>query len=326
MANDTPASTQTRRLGEMLLQDGIISEGQLQEALASKQKDGGFIGKILIDMRYLDEHTLINYLVKQFKIPHISLLDYEIAEDVIKILPKEICLEYNLVPIDKLGKILTIAMVDPLDAEALEKVREAAPEVRIKPILCSWQHFEHVIRNTYPDDFTPPHKQAGQEGTTEVSMESLGLTSRPEKKKKEPKPEPGPAPTDSTRAVARKPPDANEIMDLVDATIQSAMEEAVAHLATSVRAYVQASDGELPVSAGDLAARVRTAIGEAAETAGSGIVQETKTAIEQAGKSASEISALELSQMVDSSIRRALSGMTSDVIAAAARDFAAKAK
>jgi chromosomal replication initiator protein DnaA len=153
-----------KRLGDMLLEEGVITRAQLEEALARKEQDGAFIGKALVELGFIDQKTLMSFLVKQCKIPHISLLDYEVNSELLKLVPKELCLTYHLIPIDKLGKILTVAMADPLDEVALEELRACCPELRIKPILCDWDHFVVVARRLFTDD-------AG--GLQELTAESL---------------------------------------------------------------------------------------------------------------------------------------------------------
>lgn len=303
----------------MLMDEGIITEDQLREALDKKKTEGGFLGKLLIDMGFLDEHTLINFLVKQFKIPHINLMDYEIAQDVLRLLPKEVCIEYNLVPIDKLGKILTIAMVDPLDVGALDKVRDACPDVRIKPILCSWRHFEHVMRDAYPDDFKQEAQPPADDSS--LSMESLGLSGAKSPKKKAAQPK-EPAPPPATAWGPAEPPSAEAIHALVDETLHGAIGQAVEHIADRVRDYVSAGNGEFPVTGIELAARVRTAIAEASELSGATVLQATKQALDEAGKDAGELSVLELSHVLQNSMRRALQGATSEILEATARSMA----
>ncbi len=161
-----PNQRSSKRLGEILVEEGVITPAQLDEALALKKTRGGFLGAILVEMRYISQDTLISFLVKQCKIPHLSLLDYHISEEVLAVIPKETCLRYGLLPIDKLGRILTVAMTDPLDIEALEKVREACPDLRIKPILCSPQHFEMVTARCF---------DAKLPGAEVVTAASLGL-------------------------------------------------------------------------------------------------------------------------------------------------------
>lgn len=146
------ASGQTgslKRLGEILVDDGIITTAQLEHALRVQREKQGFLGQILVDLDYVTQDQIVSTLVRQCKIPHLSLRDYEIGKDVLEIIPQEMCLKLHLLPIDKLGRILTIAMVDPLDINALEEVRSNFPDLRIKPILCNWEHFRLVASRAF---------------------------------------------------------------------------------------------------------------------------------------------------------------------------------
>ena len=138
-----------KKLGEILLEERLVSQEKLNEALAIQKVKGGFLGQILVEMGLVTQQAMSSCLVRQCKIPHLSLQDYEIGEDVLKLLPQEVCLRYYLLPIDKMGRILTLAMVDPLDAEALEDVRRLCPDLRIKPILCDWLHFQVVAAKVF---------------------------------------------------------------------------------------------------------------------------------------------------------------------------------
>lgn len=138
-----------KRLGRILVEEGKITDKQLVEALQIQAAKGGFLGQILVDLKYVCQQTVVASLVKQCKIPHLNLLDYEISKDILQIIPKDICLKHNLLPIDRLGKILTVAMVNPLDTAALEEVRSLCPDLRVKPILCEWQHFNTVCGRIY---------------------------------------------------------------------------------------------------------------------------------------------------------------------------------
>ena len=138
-----------RSLAEVLLEQGHISKGQLDEAMAIQKTSGGFLGQILVDLKYFNENSLITFLAKQCKIPHLSLLDYLIDPALLSLIPESVCLEYQLLPIDKLAKNLTVAMVNPLDAKALEKIRELHPDLRIKPILCAYSHYQVVVRKIF---------------------------------------------------------------------------------------------------------------------------------------------------------------------------------
>lgn len=161
----TPPSTQSApspqsphlagRLGEILVNHGLITKAQLHEALAKKQAEYSFLGQALVELRYIDERTLTTFLVKQCKIPHINLLDYQISEKVAALVPLDLCRKHHIVPVDLMGRMLTIAMVDPLDTAALNAVQELHPQLRIKPILCEWRHFDAVLKKIYPDEGKP---------------------------------------------------------------------------------------------------------------------------------------------------------------------------
>ncbi len=149
-AEDVSSKGRMARLGEILLEERIITPKQLEEGLAKKREVGGFLGQALVDLGHIDQDTLTLILVKQCKIPHLNLHEYSIGNEVLALMPRELCGKYHVLPVDKMGKILTIAMVDPLDVDALTAVRAAFPDLRIKPILCDWSHFHEVFQRMQP--------------------------------------------------------------------------------------------------------------------------------------------------------------------------------
>lgn len=133
-------------LPQALLAQGKVNREDMQRAVKRAAETGLFIGDILVEEGVLDEEALLTFLAKYCKIPHLSLLDYLIDESLFSLIPQEICLEYHVLPIDRMGRNLTVAMVNPLDAAALDAIRERCPGLRVKPILCASRHFETVIR------------------------------------------------------------------------------------------------------------------------------------------------------------------------------------
>lgn len=210
------AKSSTKRIGRILIEDGAITQEDLDKALAVQAQKGGFIGQILLELGLVKQETIVSSLVKQCKIPHLSLLDYEISKDVLQLIPKEICLEHGLLPIDKLGRILTVAMINPLDVEALEEIRALCPDLRIKPILCDYQHFMTVTNRLFG---TPVSS------SSEVDMKSFGLG--PAKPKAEPPPFPQGAPAPA------KPAAPSASNDAVDAALMAAVSEVIKEAGTS---------------------------------------------------------------------------------------------
>lgn len=169
------AHASAKSLPAILLEQGKASREQLERALAIQKETGAFLGEILVEEGILDEKSLLSFLAKFCKIPHLSLLDYLIDADVAALVPREICLEYRLIPIDKLGRNLTIAMVNPLNTRALEVVQAHCPDLSIKPILCAHKHFETVVAKVFGNAPTPG-------GGMDLSMSSFGIKLSPAEK------------------------------------------------------------------------------------------------------------------------------------------------
>lgn len=171
-------------LPEMLLAHANVTREQLQQALEVQRKSGEFIGEILVNLGALDENSLVAFLAKYCKIPHLSLLDYLIDESLLELVPPEFCLRYRLVPIDKMGRNLTVAMVNPLDSLAMGSLQERCPDLRIKPILCTTKHFDAVtgrlfdrksVQQNYPRE-TEASPEEKKPIAASVPPESLPVT------------------------------------------------------------------------------------------------------------------------------------------------------
>ncbi len=148
-AAESGRAKDTKRLGELLMAERIITAAQFAEAAREQSETGGYIGQILVKKGFATDQAISEYLVRQLKIPRLCLLDYDINDKVLRQIPEDVCLRLRLMPIDRLGRILTVAMVDPLDKGALEEVQLLCPDVRIKPILCDWDHFEIVSKRLF---------------------------------------------------------------------------------------------------------------------------------------------------------------------------------
>ncbi len=140
-----------RKLGELLIREEVITRQQLEDALQEKQSGNEFLGEVLVRSNYITEDELIGFLVRQCRIPHLKLSNFQVSSEVSELIPPEICNEHKLLPIDKLGTLLTVAMVNPIDVEALEKVKNNV-KLRIKPILCSLADFRNLYDKIYSSE------------------------------------------------------------------------------------------------------------------------------------------------------------------------------
>lgn len=126
-----------RMLGEILVEDGLLTSDQLKEALAVQEEKGGLIGQVLIGKKFIDEDILIGALGKQFKIPYLPLKNYSINPDMAHVLKADFCHENVLVAFDLDSKKIYLAISDPLNKEAIDQaaaMTERAPQIFISKI------------------------------------------------------------------------------------------------------------------------------------------------------------------------------------------------
>lgn len=107
-------------LGDLLVQGGIITREQLEEALAVQKDRGGLIGEILVALGFSKEEDIAQALTVQYGFPYLPLANYEINPDVIKVIPAHVARQYVFIPVDKIGNNFTIAMSNPLNHQAIE--------------------------------------------------------------------------------------------------------------------------------------------------------------------------------------------------------------
>ena len=111
-----------KQLGELLIQRNIINQRQLEKALAAQKERGGLIGEILVELGFSKEEDIAQALTAQYGFPYLPLSNYEINPEVLNIIPDRVARQYMLLPIDKIGNNLTVAMSNPLNIEAIEDV------------------------------------------------------------------------------------------------------------------------------------------------------------------------------------------------------------
>ncbi len=111
------------RLGQMLVNAKLITEEQLKQALATQQRDGGRLGTNLVKMGFIDEDELVAFLSKQYGIPSVSLSEMDVDPNLCKLIPSDVVQKYQIMPINRTGATITIAMVDPSNVFALDDVK-----------------------------------------------------------------------------------------------------------------------------------------------------------------------------------------------------------
>ncbi|MDD5730024.1 MAG: hypothetical protein PHN57_02735 [Candidatus Omnitrophica bacterium] len=111
-----------KQLGEVLIEHGIINEHNLEKALSVQKERGGLIGEILVELGFAKEEDIAQALTVQYGFPYLPLANYEISADIVNVVPARVAKQYLLIPIDKIGNNLTLAMSNPLNVQAVEDV------------------------------------------------------------------------------------------------------------------------------------------------------------------------------------------------------------
>ena len=112
----------SKQLGQLLIERKVITEKQLGHALEVQKEKGGLIGQILVGLGYASEEAIAQAITAQYGFPYLPLENYQIDGDIVKIVPKNVASQYCLIPVDKIGNNLTIAMSDPLNTLAVEDI------------------------------------------------------------------------------------------------------------------------------------------------------------------------------------------------------------
>ncbi|MGE5750727.1 MAG: type IV-A pilus assembly ATPase PilB [Nitrospirota bacterium] len=111
------------RLGAMLVSSGLITDEQLKKALAAQKAQGGRLGSILVKQGFVQEDKLMTFLSKQYGVPYVDLNKFEINPAVIKHIPADVAQKYRIMPINRTGSTITIAMVDPSNIFAIDDIK-----------------------------------------------------------------------------------------------------------------------------------------------------------------------------------------------------------
>jgi type IV pilus assembly protein PilB len=138
----------TKQLGELLLERGIINEEQLNKALKAQKERGGLIGQVLVALGYAKEEEIAQALTVQYGFPYLPLECYEINIEAMKLIPQNVSEQYNLIAIDKIGDLLTIAMSNPLNTQAVEDI-ELLAKCKVQVFVSTMTDVGNAINKYY---------------------------------------------------------------------------------------------------------------------------------------------------------------------------------
>ena len=156
-------------LGQMLVQDGILTDEQVATALDRQRRTKERLGQVLIDMHLIDEEVLLKYLGAQFRKEPITRQELGALDlDVVKLIPEEVARQHRVIAAERNGRRLIVATADPLNVVAIDDLRRATGleiDFRIGPGAA----IQEAIDRTY-------RRMISTEGIDEALRQDLGLS------------------------------------------------------------------------------------------------------------------------------------------------------
>ena len=140
-----------RLIGEILVERGLITPLQLQQALAVQKGDRShpYLGEVLTNLGYVTEIDIVIGLVVQCNLPYIAVTKHIIDKDVARLIPADVARRDRLVPLEKIGNILSVVMQNPLDEKMRHDV-ESLTGCRIATFISTRSEIDQALARLYP--------------------------------------------------------------------------------------------------------------------------------------------------------------------------------
>jgi len=136
------------RIGEELVEAGLVTLDQVEAALRLQREKGGKTVENLVALGFLSVDGFVQFQKARPGMPSLDLANYSLPKEVIRLVPREFAVQHHLVPIDKMGRALTVGMSYPLDQPALDAL-EKLTGLRPRPVLCSMDDIRAAIEKYY---------------------------------------------------------------------------------------------------------------------------------------------------------------------------------
>ena len=135
-------------IGQILIELGIITSNQLTRALEIQKKEKKLLGSILVNLGYAREKDIVKALIVQYGFPYIAINRYEINQEILSLIPKDIARISHVIPLDRVGNVLSVVMADPLNESLIAKLAKMT-RYKIMPFIATRSEIDQVIAKAY---------------------------------------------------------------------------------------------------------------------------------------------------------------------------------
>ena len=170
------------RLGDLFVREGLVTEQQLQEALAESKTGGTRIGYALVKLGFVAEEELTRMLARQYRVPAVDLDKVSVDEKILKLIKPEVAHKHLVLPLRRVGKMLTVAMTNPTDFSAIDDLKFTT-KLDIEPVIVGEftlrkhldKYYGSTEEQTLPDltDFGEEDVEVVEETQDDVSAAAL---------------------------------------------------------------------------------------------------------------------------------------------------------
>ena len=138
----------TNRLGELLVREKLISLQQLRRAQDEQRKSGQNLGYTLQKLGFISDGEITNFLSSQYRLPAINLDEYEIDNEIIKLVSRDVCEKHKIIPVSRSGQSLIVAMADPTNLHAIDDIKFLT-NYNVEPVVASETSVSNAIERYY---------------------------------------------------------------------------------------------------------------------------------------------------------------------------------
>ncbi len=135
-------------MGELLIKRNYITPDQLKRALDEQKLKGGRLESNLVRLGYVKEDELLSFLSAQYRVPSVKISKMEINPNVIKLIPSSISKKYFIIPINRMGPKLTLAMADPSNIVVIDEIKFMTG-FNVEPVVASETEIVDAIKKYY---------------------------------------------------------------------------------------------------------------------------------------------------------------------------------
>jgi type IV pilus assembly protein PilB len=136
------------RLGDLFVREGLITDRQLQEALAEAKANGNRIGYSLVKLGFVAEDELTRMLARQYRVPAVDLDKVAVEEKILRLIPTDVANKHLVLPLRRVGRMLTVAMTNPTDFSAIDDLKFIT-KLDIEPVIVGEYTLRKHLENYY---------------------------------------------------------------------------------------------------------------------------------------------------------------------------------